>query len=126
MKYFSHEKLHKLMDVQKNLKERSDKIHSMPPSDSIDDWRKQKLELMKIYAEAVGCKRLNMALKFVNETIGYIKQQTHSVNQWKDPILVSKHRKKFSPSFHALREKYQKSKMCHSSNGNDYICYCDE
>lgn len=104
MRRWTHDELHVLMENNSNLKEKSDKVHSLSQKSS-EEKEHGKLQMMKIYSEAVNCTQLNTAKDFITSAFSRMRQ---------------------SETLDALREEYASQKLCHSPLGNDYMCFCDE
>lgn len=122
MRKWTHDELHALMDSNPILKERSDKIHSLPDSDSITGWLEGKKLMMSVYAEAVGCSKTKDAIEFLCSVFVHIKKYSRTKKEW--------HTLPPSPETSGAIEQMAKvtanNKICHSPGGNDYLCFCDE
>lgn len=122
MRHWTHDELHALMDNSPVLKEKSDKIHSLPDSDSIDSWQEGKRQMTAIYADAVNCDKLMDALAFIDDVFAHIKKFCRTKQEW--------HALPSSPESSGVIKQMSKvatdGQVCHSSNGNNYICFCDE
>ena len=121
MRHLTHSELHKLIDNDFILKEKSDRVHTLP-SDVLNDWRDGKYSMMEIYAEAVGCNNVENAKLFVEKVFVYIGLQCSSKREWFNIASLSEHKDVLG----LLRQEYVLKRLCHSSGGNDYMCYCDE
>ncbi|OGF49503.1 hypothetical protein A2W40_03860 [Candidatus Giovannonibacteria bacterium RIFCSPHIGHO2_01_45_12] len=104
MRQLTHDELHALMDGDPHLKEKSDEVHSLPQVSS-EEKERGKLQMMEIYAEAINCTRLDTAKDFVKKAFSLIRR---------------------GETLDTLCEEYASRKLCHSSLGNNYICFCDE
>ncbi len=104
MRRWTHDELHAFMDSNPSLKEKSDKVHSLPQNSS-EEKEQGKLLMMEIYTEAVSCGQVNTAKDFVVSVFSHTRQ---------------------GEAFDALRQEYVLQKSCHSPLGNDYMCFCDE
>lgn len=104
MKNWSHDKLHELIDANPKLKTRSDIVHSLPQTSGVER-EKGKLSMMELYAEAVGCKRVVQAKKFVDKVFERMRN---------------------GGNIGEISTDYIADKICHSPLGNDYTCFCDE
>lgn len=104
MRQWAHDELHALMDSNPNLKEKSDRVHSLPQVSS-EEKEQGKLQMMEIYAEAINCGRVNTAKDFIIGVFALMRR---------------------GEALDTLRDEYASKKFCHSSLGNNYICFCDE
>lgn len=104
MRQWTHDELHVLMDGNPHLKEKSGAVHSLPSVNS-EEKERGKLQMMEIYAEAVNCMQVDTAKDFVTKAFSRMRQ---------------------GKTLDALCEEYALQKLCHSSLGNNYICFCDE
>ena len=104
MRQWTHDELHALTDGDPHLKEKSDEVHSLPQVSS-EEKEQGKLQMMEIYAEATNCIRVNTAKEFVTKVFSCMRQ---------------------GKTLDTLCEEYATQKLCHSSLGNNYICFCDE
>jgi len=122
MKEWSHDELHQLMNADPRLKDKSNKVYSMPAPVSLDEWGEQKHRMMQIYAEAVGCKQFADAANFLDNVLEHIKKHCSSLEDWKSVASLPEHR----DTLQTLGETFKAQKKCCSPEGNDYVCYCDE
>lgn len=113
MKHWTHDELHELIDGDPALKKRSDKAHAFP-SDYLDGLAKGKRQMLNIYVEVAGCKRLHQAKDYLEAIIQHIEFITWE--EYKSKGLGNK--------LTELQDKYKAEKKCHSPAGNDYVCHC--
>ena len=104
MRQWTHDELHTLMDGDPHLKEKSDKVHSLPRVSS-EEKEQGKLQMMEIYTEAINCTRLDSAKDFIEKAFSLMRR---------------------GETLDMLCEEYALQKLCHSSLGNNYKCFCDE
>lgn len=121
MKEWSHDELHRLIDSDPGLKAKSNKVHSMPPAASLDEWAEQKRQMMQIYTEAVACARFDNAINFLEIVLGYIKVRCSDLDDWKDIVAFPEHRQ----ALQTFGETFKAQKRCYSPGGNDYVCFCN-
>jgi hypothetical protein len=123
MKEYDHDKLHELMNADESLKKESERIHSFPDSDLVSDWTVGNQEMIKLYAKAVGCNSVETALESAKEVLEYIKEVSgNSKKRWKEIVTTSEHKSRLT----VIRTINTAGRKCHSPNGNNYRCYCDE
>jgi len=113
MRQYEHEELHALMDNNLSLKEKSDKAHALPRVSSTEH-EQGKMQMMEIYAEAVGCRQIGTAKMFVREVFSRLRQGSPKQGMPIDSFL------------NELSEEYALNKWCHAPAGNNYMCFCDE
>lgn len=123
MREWGHDELHELIDSSESLRQKSDTIHSLAPTDSLHGNRERKVTMIEIFAEAVGCKHAESAVRSVWEVFNYIAEHCSSWTEWKkaassDETLLD--------AIDALSTSYSARCLCHSSEGNNYICYCNK
>lgn len=53
--YYSHGALHEIFERDADLKRKSDEIHSRPPAKNLDDFLKNKLDMVPVLAACIGC-----------------------------------------------------------------------
>lgn len=104
MRHWTHDELHALMDSNPALKAKSDEVHAFPQT-NLEEREHGKLQMTEIYAEAISCKQVGAAKEFVKKAFSCMKRG-----------LV----------LNEIRDEYASQKLCHSPNGNDYVCFCDE
>ena len=116
MRYFSYDELHKIIETNPELKKRSDEIHSLPQAKNWDDFLAQKLQMLKVYAQAVGCCQVQNAQDGVRAVVEYLKQHGKPMEKLKDGQY----------KYIREQEKTQaEQKKCHAPSANSYTCYCD-
>ena len=117
----NHDELHDIIDNQKDLKKKSDRVHKLPEN-SLDETINNKKLMMEIYAAAIGCENVDSAKESIAKAIGYIKKQCNSFDEWKKIPDYEKHIKEIRK----IGESFKSAKKCCSPNGNNYICFCDK
>ncbi len=121
MLQLTHDELHKLIDEDLQLKAESDKIHLYPTTDSLEDWFEGKCQMMEIYSRAIKCQKVTDAKNFVEKVFAYIKKHSSSKQEWFSTATSQEHKKALC----TIKQEYISQRLCHSPNGNDYICYCN-
>lgn len=119
---WTHDELHALMESNPALKKKSDRIHALPQTDSLDDWQDGKQKMMGIYAEAVGCQNVESATAFVGKVFEHIKSHCSSKKKWFGIASLPEHKQ----ALNVLQQEYAVKRLCCAPGGNDYVCYCDE
>ena len=104
MRHWTHDELHALMDSNQGLKAKSERAHALLQVTSMEKEH-GKLQMMEIYAEAIGCKRADAAKEYIKKVFTHLRRRE---------------------TWDAVRYEYASQKLCHSPLGNDYVCYCDE
>lgn len=104
MRYWTHDELHAFIDNDSVLKVKSDRVHALPRISS-EEKEQGKSQMMEIYAEGVDCRQATSAKEFVRKA-----------------FLCMRRRE----TLDALRQEYAFQKLCHSSLGNDYLCFCSK
>lgn len=104
MRHWMHDELHTLIDNNSILKAKSNKVHALMQISS-EEKKQGKLQMMEIYAETINCKQADVAKEFVEKIFLCMRQGT---------------------MLDTLRNEYALQKSCHSPDGNDYMCFCDE
>ena len=122
MRRWDHDELHTLIYGNPALKEKSDRVHALPQTDSLDDWRDGKCQMMGIYIEAVGCQNAQTAKAFVKEVFEHIKSHSSSKKEWLGIASLSRH----TQALEILCQKYAEGLLCHAPDGNNYVCYCNK
>ena len=103
MRHWTHNELHALMDNNNCLKTKSDRAHVLPRVSS-EEQEYGKRQMMEIYAEAINCQKVGVAKEFVRRAFSCLRQ---------------------GETLDELKKEYASQKLCHSSLGNDYICFCN-
>lgn len=122
MKYFNHNKLHELMDSDKELKKMSDRIHEEPALQSFQELLESKQNMIEVYTKAVGCDCFKEAKIHLKKVIILLEKHYQTWKNWKKGIKNSD----FSKELGILKEEFKSQKKCCSAGGNDYMCFCDE
>src|SRR3989344_3950078 len=104
MRQWNHDELHALMDGSPKLKAESNEVHSLPKNSS-EEEEQGKLQMMEIYAEAIGCTQVNTSKEFVAKAFSCMRQ---------------------GETLDLLQKENALQKLCHSPLGNNYVCFCDE
>ncbi len=117
MREFTHDQLHEKMESNLELKQKSDEVHSLPKATSFYEEEILKLQMMVIYAEAIGCRQCDSAQRHTKEVYAHPKDHViwrtkFSIDDWK--------------IINGISEDYTNRKLCHSREGNDFVCFCDE
>lgn len=121
MKEWTHEELHKLMENDPEIKLRSDEIHAIPETDDLIQREQNKMLLMKIYADAIGCKKGEESKQVIADIFGLIKREFTTWSEWQSSSATQ-----HFEEIVRICEPYQEKKICHSPKGNNYVCYCHD
>ncbi|MBI2057561.1 MAG: hypothetical protein HYT63_01060 [Candidatus Yanofskybacteria bacterium] len=120
MRYLSHKELHEVIEVNPELKKRSDEIHSLPKAKNWEEFLEQKLQMLEIYAQAVGC-------NCVQEVQGRMKEVVEYLKQYENPLVETGKSPTFAQCLEFIRSQekvWAEERKCHAPNANSYICYC--
>lgn len=112
MRSFTHDDLHVLIEGEARLAERSAAAHARPHAETVDEMAVGKGEMMAIYAEATGCRGLEEARKHVADVAAHMRRHPPSAER--------------TAAIAAMAVQAARERRCHSSYGNDYVCFCDE
>ena len=119
MKEWTHDELHEIIDSNQELKAKSDEVHALPSPTSFEEAESRKMQMMGIYAEAIGCSQAQVAQNAVKEVYDYLKSHF----SWGDGHKLSEDDWE---AINGIARIYSGKQMCHSPKGNDFVCYCDE
>lgn len=123
MKRYSHDELHRAIAGSEELSERSEKIHALPQTDSIEKFGERKREIIKIYAKAVGCKKTAGAMELADEIMAYVRQYAATLEEWRRTVSSGP---EHGQAIRNMAQNFLKKGRCCSPGGNDYVCFCDE
>ena len=121
MRYFSHEELHRVIEANLELKEISYKVHSLPKARNCEEFLYQKLLMLDIYAEAIGCNCAEEAQERIKEIVAHFRQYGESLEELRESTTFTQ-----CLEFSKGQEKtWAEQRKCYAPNANSYACYCD-
>ena len=121
MRIYNHDKLHKLTDSNPELKDRSDKVHFLPPNDEWDEFGRRKCLMVDVWADAIDCKQRQSAHESINAVVKYFRQFSKSLSHLREGTDFKRHLERSRE----IEDSFENTSRCHVAGGNSYVCFCN-